>query len=861
MTKPIASALAAMLVAACAHSTPPAATPAPQAGNRAGAPTASGAPGAPGAFRLGQGPGQDSTRQGPGAEPRPRPYRTVITAEAKTRRGMFIVHQIGQRLYFEIPRKELGKDMLLVGRYARAAATDPTSPTGGFGDYGGDQFGERTLRWDRDGNRIILRSPAYAITADTALSVYRAVQASNYAPVVAVFNVDAWSPDSAAVIEVTRLFTTNVPEIAALRVAAGPTDGNRSYIERAIAFPDNVEVEATQTGSPIQRGFVIGPQGPSPTPSNEPMRSVLAHWSLVRLPDQPMMPRVDDERVGFFSIRQVDFGQEQRAARREYITRYRLECSDRREGNLCYPKKPIVYYVDPATPDRWKPWVRKAITDWQPAFEAAGFKDAIVAQDPPANDPDWSPEDIRHTLIRWLPSTVENAVGPHVSDPRTGEILNGSVRMFQNVLNLQRDWYFTQAAQLDPRARTIPMPDSLMGRLLEFVVAHEIGHTIGLQHDQLGSSTYPADSVRSAKWVHKMGHSPSIMDYSRFNYVAQPEDGIALEDIVPRIGPYDKYAIMWGYTPIAGAKTPADEKPTLDRWARMQDTIPWYRFSANNEFGGFGTLSEAVGDADPVKSTGLGFKNLRRVVGYISEAAIRPGEDNSDLEELYDRTVGQWATEAGHVATVVGGGEVQYKSGSQPGPVYRPLSRARQVDAVRFLDENVFATPTYLVRPEIARRIEAAGMIARINNAQLRVLSQVMNDQRLDGMLNTQALAAPGEAYTLAQMLSDVRRGIWTELGQSSVSIDPYRRGLQMGYISLVENKLNPTAVSSQVRALMAQFRIQPLSEEAKAQLRGDLTALQTQVRAAIARSADMDTRNHLIGAQHRIDDILNPKK
>jgi hypothetical protein len=430
------------------------------------------------------------------------------------------------------------------------------------------------------------------------------------------------------------------------------------------------------------------------------------------------------------------------------------------------------------------------------------------------------------------------------------------------VLNLQRDWYFTQAAQLDPRARTLPMPDSLMGRLLEFVVAHEIGHTIGLQHDQLGSSTYPADSVRSPTWVRRMGHSPSIMDYSRFNYVAQPEDNIPLEDIVPRIGPYDRYAIMWGYRPIPGATSPQAERPTLDRWAMMQDTVPWYRFSANNEFGAYGTLSEAVGDADPVKSTGLGFRNIERVVSYIPTTATQRGEDNSDLRELYDRTVRQWSTEAAHVATVVGGANVQYKSGSQPGAVYTPLSRARQADAVRFLNERVFRTPTYLIRPDIARRIEAGGMLTRVGGAQTRVLGILLDDERMNRLVENQALAPTSSStYSLADMLDDVREGVWSEVSGGSVVIDPYRRALQMSFLTLVDGKLNPKPDDDSQPQVFFGPRPQPLSEEGKAMLRGELVTLRAEVQRAIPRAGNRETQLHLQGAAHRIDQILDPNK
>jgi hypothetical protein len=781
----------------------------------------------------------------------PKPYDKVITKEAKSDEGVFTIHTVKDKVYYEIPKSELNKEFLWVSQIAKT--------TLGAG-YGGQAAGNRVVKWERKGNRILLRSVSFDVVADPSLPVARAVQAANNDTIIMAFNVEAIGKDDSAVIDVTRLFTTEVTEFSArTRLRARGFDATRSFIEKTKSFPTNIEIEVSQTyTSPPEMNPTGGGGGPQPQPAPNPfaqgMRpgsnaTVVMHYSMVKLPEKPMMPRLFDERVGYFTIRKYDYGiDEQRAPQRTYITRWRLEKKDPNAA-LSEPVKPIVYYVDPATPTKWVSWIKKGIEDWQPAFEAAGFKNAIIAKEAPSKseDPYWDAEDARYSVIRYLPSTIENASGPHVADPRTGEILESDIQYYHNVMNLQRDWYFLQVGPLDARARKLPLPDDLMGRLVEYVVAHEVGHTLGFQHNMKASATYPAEKVRDREWLKTMSHTPTLMDYSRFNYVAQPEDNIPPEELIPQIGPYDKWATMWGYKPIPGAKTPDDEKKTLDEWAREQDTKPWLRFSTADARGSDpGENTEAVGDGDAIASTALGIKNLKRVADMLLPATSHPGEPYDDLEELYGRMLGQWALELNHVTGIVGGFNSQQKHAGQDGVRFTIVPRERQAAAVRFLNENAFATPAWALKPDILRRIEPAGALARVNTAQERILNSLLNNNRFDRLVEQAAIDGMA-AYNPSDFMSDLRRGIWSEIepGPRQVRIDVYRRNLQNSYIDLLSAKLN----------------VRPsVTDDYRALIKAELRDLNVALGAAMQRAADRETRAHLADARDQIAKALDPK-
>ncbi len=722
--------------------------------------------------------------------------------------------------------------------------------------FGGGKQNTQVLRWQKKGDNILLRVVSHEIVAADSLPIHEAVVNSNFEPILYSFPIKAFHKDSvnnASVIEVTDLFEKDIQALG-LRQSRrkaykiSKVDGNRSYVDTIKSFPQNIEVRHVKTynaGNP---------------PSNETTGSISLEFSnsMILLPKEPMKRRYFDERVGWFARSQTDYGLDaQKSKEVKYLDRWRLEVKEEdkekfKNGELVEPKKQIVYYIDPATPQKWRKYIKQGIEDWQVAFEAAGFKNAIIAKDAPTKeeDPDWSPEDVRYSTVRYLASPIPNANGPHVSDPRSGEILESDINWYHNVMTLLRNWYFVQTAAKNPEARGVAFKDKIMGRLIRFVSSHEVGHTLGLPHNMGSSVAYPVDSLRSKSFTDKYGTAPSIMDYARFNYVAQPGDGDV--SMMPNIGVYDKYSIKWGYRPILD-KEGMEEKPILDQWILEHAGDPLYRFGAQQwSVVDPSSQTEDLGD-DAVKASNYGIENLKRIIPNLISWTSEDGKDYDDLETLYGQVLTQFNRYMGHVSNNIGGVYQYNKTYDQEGAVFIPVPKERQEESMQFLQDQLFTTPEWMIDNNILNKIENNGNVERIRGLQVRTLENVLDFGRLGRMIENETLNGK-EAYTLTEMMNDLRSGIFSEL-RSGKKIDTYRRNLQRAYVDRLEYLL--TEEQSGRRSATS---VNVSQSDIRAIARAELNTLKRSVRSAIGRTGDALSRYHLQDLMERIDLILDPR-
>tara|TARA_R110000868_G_scaffold111723_2_gene301416 strand:+ start:274 stop:2769 length:2496 start_codon:yes stop_codon:yes gene_type:complete len=782
-------------------------------------------------------------------------YDKVITKEAITDKGLFDVHRIDAKYFYEIPDSLFNKEMLMVSRISKTAS--------GIG-FGGGKINTQVLRWEKKDKKVLLRVVSYDVVAADSLPVHEAVVNSNFEPVLHSFDIKAFKKDSlhpATVIEVSDLFEKDVnalglPDYYRKSFKVSRLDGDRSYIESVKSYPLNVEARHVKT------------YAASAPPSNESLGSISIEInnSMILLPAKPMKRRYFDERVGWFARGQVDYGLEAQESKTiTFLDRWRLEVKDEdiekfKKGELVEPKKQIVYYVDRATPKEWVPFIKQGIEDWQVAFEAAGFKNAIIAKDPPTaeEDPEWSPEDVRYSVVRYLASPIPNANGPHVSDPRTGEILESDINWYHNVMTLLRNWFFVQTAAINEDARGVAFKNEVMGRLIRFVSSHEVGHTLGLPHNMGSSVAYPVDSLRSASFTKKYGTAPSIMDYARFNYVAQPGDeGVAL---MPEIGIYDKYAISWGYRPIFD-KTAEEEKPVLDQWILAHAGDPLYRFG-HQQAGDVvdpSSQTEDLGD-DAVKASTYGIANLKRIVPNLATWIAEDGKKYDDLGTLYEQVLAQYNRYMGHVSNNIGGVYEHYKAFGQEGAVYTPVPKERQKNSLNFIQKELFATPTWLLDQEIFNKIEYSGSIERLRSIQARTLDNILSLGKIARIIENETINGK-DAYALADMMKDLRTGIWSELSRGS-KIDTYRRNLQKAHIERLAYLMTAESQNASRRSssYVKSTAINTSQSDVRSVARAELNMLKRAIRNAVGRTTDNMSRYHLEDAITRIDAILDPK-
>ncbi|QXV66182.1 zinc-dependent metalloprotease [Mucilaginibacter sp. 21P] len=775
-----------------------------------------------------------------------------LVGKTKGDTGLFTTYKVDGKYYFEIPDSLLNREMLVVTRFVK-------TPVGlkSFGQqYGGEEVNDQVWKWQRHDKQVFVRVPSYSVRADSTSDMYQSVKNSNLDAVLAAFDIKAYNKDTTGVlIDVTDFYNGDIAAISApdaikKQYKLAGIDNSRSYIDTVKSFPINLEVRTLKTFR----------AGESPTDNSNAALTFEFNTSMLLLPKTPMKARLNDSRIGYFGQRQVDYGTDaQKAEVTAYIHRWKLEPKDEAayaRGELVEPKKQIVYYIDPATPKKWVPYLIAGINDWNKAFEAAGFKNAIVGKEAPTakEDPEFSTEDARYSVVRYFASDVQNAYGPHISDPRTGEILESHVGWYHNVMSLLRNWFFIQTAAVNPNVRMAKFTDAQMGELIRFVSSHEIGHTLGLPHNFGSSYAYPVDSLRSKTFTAKHGTAPSIMDYARFNYIAQPGDGVT--HLYPQIGEYDLWSIKWGYSYFPGNKTAQQEKETLDTWTKAKAGNPLYYYGRQGTSIDPRLQNEDLGD-NAMKASNYGIANLKRILPNIEKWTYQKGEEYDDVETLYNEVIGQYNRYIGHVTTNIGGMNENFKTYDQKGPVYGFVNKNLQHDAVMFLDQQVFTTPTWLVNREELGKFDNGVTLNRIKAVQVNAVANVLNPSRLARMYDNQSKNGLN-AYTVNNLFDDLRTGIF-----GKVKPDEFKRNLQRSYVDNLKNLLNDDASRSfpgVTPAQLANMGMTPINI-ALSDIRPMVRVELAKISKSLPAGGDALTAAHYADLRLRIKEALNPTR
>lgn len=787
------------------------------------------------------------------------PFEKVITSKAVSDEGIITVHKVEDKYYFEIPDKALKKEFLVVTRLTKAGAEMRMGTVG----YAGDQISQNVISFEKGPNdKVFLRSISYVDYAkDSTSAMYKTVMRNNVNSIEQAFDIKAFGKEkNSTVIDVTDFINADNDVVSfdtrfkkGFRVGAFQKD--KSFVNFVKSFPTNIEINTTKTYNRSAGEASPIPGAPKPEVSGN--YTVEVNSSIILLPENKMQARYFDPRVGYFTVGYTDFDENPQGVERvSLVKRWRLEPKAKdlekyKRGELVEPEKPIVFYIDPLTPKKWIPYLIQGVNDWQKAFEKAGFKNAIYAKVPNAKeDPEWSLEDARFSAIVYKPSDVPNASGPSIADPRTGEILESHINWYHNVMKLLNDWYFVQASPNDPRARKVDFDDELMGQLIRFVSSHEVGHTLGLRHNFGSSSTVPVENLRNKAWLKANGHTPSIMDYARFNYVAQPEDNVGEAGLMPRIGDYDDWAIEWGYRRFYNYNSPEKEKAQLNKWVmeKLQNPRLWFGTETNPYDPR--SQSEQVGD-NPMLAGKYGVKNLQRIMENIEAWSTKPNEDYSSLNNRFTQVSGQFARYLGHVSKYIGGVKETPKMVEQKGAIYELVSKSEQKEALKFLSENVFTTPNWLLKTSVLTKIDKSP-VEVVENLQKTVLNRVLSEGVLNKLYEGESLDA--NAYAVYDYLQDIKNSVFSEL-KSSSKIDIYRRNLQKNF---VETLIARTQASKPSTGRNAETISD--NSDVKSLTRGVLREIKADASKNAQNAQDAVTKYHLEDLVYRIDKALEVK-